>query len=728
MISLSLRTAPRRSAKRTLLSHTALVGLAIAALPAQAQDESEVIQLAPIIVRGDLAYSGAIDGYLAPATETGVKSGVPLADVPQSITVVTSTELEDRAPRQIEDSIAYVAGVLPSTWGMDDRYDQFSIRGFDMGPYAVYRDGLPQKALGFSGFTTDPYMIERIDVLRGPAGVLYGSNDAGGMINLVTKRPVFEPLADTMVAYDSNANATVGFDWSNVIDEDGTLAARITGKVRDGETEVENSENDRSFLSAGVTWAPSDVTSLTLLAHMQRDSLTPLIFAPVNGEDVDPSWGYVPDDFRYRQSDFNHFKTEQQSIGTVFTHEFTPDLTFNQRIRFAHQTTDYAQLDFSYADADGLYYYAFRNDGEAQTFGIDNNLEWSQGFGSIENALTVGVDYQHSEMEVTHYIDEDPDPTDAIDETLYPVPYDDLNLDFPVSPPALSSETRTTYVEAGIYVQDHVDFGQGTKLTAGLRHSWFETDAEDLLSDTSESQDNAATTGMIGLTHELTNGLTPYISYTEGYVQNVGKTIDGDVLDPSASKQWEAGLRYAPSSDLMLSAALFDLRKTNVSEYDPDDLTFSSFTQAGEVKSQGIELEARGRVTDTLQGVLSYTYLDTEIVKSNDSSIVGNENAFAPNHQASLWLDYDAAAFAPGLTLGGGLRHVSSYYSTQSNGRETEGFTLADLAVSYELSDFTVDLGVTNLFDKDFYNACYDGYGCSQAEGRVITIALNRSF
>ena len=134
MILLSLRIAPRRSAKRSLLSHTALVGLAIAALPAQAQDESEVIELAPIIVRGDLAYSGAIDGYLAPATETGVKSGVPLADVPQSITVVTSTELDDRAPRQIEDSIAYVAGVLPSTWGMDDRYDQFSIRGFDMGP------------------------------------------------------------------------------------------------------------------------------------------------------------------------------------------------------------------------------------------------------------------------------------------------------------------------------------------------------------------------------------------------------------------------------------------------------------------------------------------------------------------------------------------------------------------------------------------------------------------
>jgi len=308
------------------------------------------------------------------------------------------------------------------------------------------------------------------------------------------------------------------------------------------------------------------------------------------------------------------------------------------------------------------------------------------------------------------------------------VTYDDPSLDFAVTDPALSSESRTTYVEKGVYLQDHVDFGQGTKVTAGLRHSWFDTKAEDLASGTSDSQDNSATTGMIGLTHEFANGLTPYISYTEGFVQNVGTTIDGDVLDPSESTQWEVGLRYASSPDLMLSAALFDLRKTNVKEYDLSDPTWSSFTQAGEVKSQGIELEARGRLSDTLQGVLSYTYLETEITKSSDSSIIGNENAFAPNHQASLWLDYDASDFAPGLKIGGGLRYVSSYYATQSNGRVTDGYTLADLAVSYDLADFTVDVGVTNLFDKDYYNVCYDSYGCSKGEGRVITVGLTREF
>lgn len=710
--------SPSRRARRLLLCQSALVGLTATTFQAHAQEQTDVVQLAPIVVQGKLSYSGAIDGYLAPATETGVKSGVPLADVPQSITVVTSRELQDRAPRQVEDAIAYVPGVLASTWGMDDRYDQFSIRGFDMGPSATYRDGLPQKALSFSGFTVDPYMIERIDVLRGPAGVLYGSNDAGGMVNMVTKRPVFDHLAQTTVGIDSNGTGTAAFDWSGVLDEAGTLAGRITGKVRKGETEIDDSDNDRAFLTGGLTWAPSDDTALTLLAHVQRDKLTPIIIAPVNGEDIDPAWGSVPSDYPYKQSPYNHFNTKQQSFGWEFTHNFSANLVFNQRARYAHQTTDYSQLDFSAATASGLEYYAFRNQEEAQTFGLDNNIGWTQNFGAAENTLTVGADYQRSRYEVGQ----------KIDYSTYIVSYDTPNFDFDVVDPALATKDRTTYVEKGVYLQNHLDLGQGTKVTAGLRHSWFDTKAENLLDGSRDSQDNSATTGMIGLTHTMANGLTPYISYTEGFVQNTGRTIDGDVLDPSESTQWEIGLRYAPTSDLMLSAALFDLRKTNVREYDTRDATWSSFTQAGEIKSQGIELEARGRLTDRLEGVMSYTYLDTENTRSEDASLVGNENAFAPNHQASLWLDYDASNLTPGLKIGGGLRYVSSYYATQSNARKTDGYVLADMGISYEMSDVSFDLGVTNLFDKTYENMCYDSYGCSRGEGRLVTFAVTSNF
>lgn len=709
---------PRKSLNGVLAGCTALSCVAVlAAQSAQAQD-SAPMQLPSILLRYELDYSGRVDGYLAPATETGVKSGVPLSEVPQSISVVTSTELETRAPDEVEDAIAYVPGINPSTWGTDDRFDQFSIRGFDMGTSALYRDGLPQKALSFSAFSTDPFMIDRVDVLRGPAGVLYGSNDAGGMVNLVTKRPVFERLAEGRLSYGSNNTAEAGFDWSDTISADGTMAARVTGLLRNGETEVDSSDNDRAFLAGGFTWAPSDDTTLTILGHVQRDAKTPLIFSPVAGEDFDAAFGPLPADFAYRQSDYNHFKTRQESLGWELTHRFGDGFTYNQRVRLAHQTTDYAHLDYSYADASGLNYYAFRNDEDARTIGFDNNVEWKTQLFGADNSVIAGFDYQYSRANVTQYYDG----------SIYTLPYADPSFDFAVTDPALSSRDRTIYEETGIYVQDHLKFSNGTAVTAGLRYSRFENEATDLLSGASSSQSDSAATGMIGVTHEFANGLTPYIGYSEGFIQNVGTTITGQTLDPSKSRQWEVGLRYQPTNTLMFSGAVFDLRKTNVKDYDLSDPTFSSFTQVGEVRSRGVELEARGQLAANVQGILGYSYLDSEITKSSDASKLGNSNAMAPMHQLSLWLDYDASALVKGLTVGGGIRYVSESFSTQDNLRITPSHSVADIAVTYEARNFDVNVNVSNLFDRDYYGVCYDGYGCAKGEGRAIKVSLSRRF
>lgn len=702
-----------------LLGQTALIISISISVPQllNAQD-ADAITLAPIVVTSKLDYSGAIEGYLAPATETGVKAGVPLLEVPQSISVVTSTELEVRKPAQVDDALNYVVGVNASTWGTDDRFDQYAIRGFDLGTSALYRDGLPQKALSFSAFSTDPYMLERIDVLRGPAGVLYGSNDAGGMVNLVTKRPTFERLAVGTLSYGSFGTAEVSFDYSNTLNESGTLAGRLTGLFRDGETEVSNSEDDRQFLAGSLTWAPTDLTALTVFLHVQKDKKTPLIFAPVAGEDYNTAWGDLPEDWPYEQSTYNHFKTEQESIGWEFSHEFNSSLSFVQRARYAHQTTDYAQLDYSGATSTGMEYYAFRNDEDAESFGIDNALEWQADFAMGKNSLIGGFDYQRSQSDVTQYLDY----------SIYTVPYTGASFDFAVTDPALGSVTRSTYSEKGIYFQDHLSLNNGSTITAGLRRSWMDVDIEDQLAGTTSSQSDAATTGMIGFTHEFANGITPYVSYAEGFIQNFGKTISGGTLDPSHNSQWEAGVRHQVGSGLYLSAAVFDLRKTNVKEYDMTDPTWSSFVQVGEVRSRGLELEARGRITDTLQGTFGYAYLDTEITEASDASQIGNSAPFAPENQLSIWLDYDASALVQGLSIGGGVRYRSAAFSTQDNGRETPGYTLADLSLRYDAGEFGVNLSVNNLFDRDYYGVCYDSYGCVKGEGRTIALSVSKSF
>ncbi|SIS99290.1 TonB-dependent siderophore receptor [Paracoccus saliphilus] len=720
-----LSTAAFPGLNRLFCRTTALLSLPFIVMPVQAlaQDEQqEVIELSPIVLQA-IPYTGEIDGYLAPGTETGVKSGVPLAEVPQSISVVTSTELERRAPAQVEDAIKYTVGVNASTWGNDDRFDQFSIRGFDLGSGALYRDGLPQKVVGFTAFSSHPYMLERVDVLRGPAGVLYGSNDAGGMVNLVTKRPVFERKAEARLGYGSHGNGEVGFDFGDALDARKTVAGRITGLWRDGATEIDNSEDDRAFLAGGLTWAPTDYTSLTLLAHVQKDARTPSGMFPIAGEDYDLSLGVLPRDFAYRSSPYNQFKTDQQSLGLELTHEFSSELVLNARARYAHQNTDYRHAYRDRITAAGISYTALRQDESAKTLGADVNLEWRRAFGAANNSLTVGVDYQHADNDADQYYQ-----TGA-----FMIGFNDPSLDFLVEDPSLSSRNRETYTEKGLYLQDHLNLGQGTTITAGLRRSWLESRNEDLLGAGGiQRKDDAATTAMIGATHEFANGLTPYLNYSEGFIQNAGTTIDGDPLDPSRNKQLEAGLRYMPPfGDLLLSAAVFDLRKTNVEDYYFDEdgnIDYTHSTQVGEIRARGVELEARGKLTQELQGVLGYTYLDTEITESADPAKRGKENVMSPRHQVSLWLDWDASRFMPGLSVGGGLRYQSDSYSTQYNGRVTPSHTTADLAMRYEADQYAVDLGVTNLFDKEYYGVCYDNLGCALGDGRKVSLTLSRNF
>ncbi len=715
-MTIKFAPAPRRQrSRRSLLRGTILGACSLAAVSASADEQS--IELAPIIVRDKLQYAGAVEGYQAPATETGIKSGVPLSEVPQSVSVVTSTELERRNPTQVEDAIKFTPGINPSTWGADDRYDQFSIRGFDMGTAALYRDGLPNKSHGFASFKIDPYMLERIDVLRGPAGVLYGSNDAGGMVNMVTKRPSFANEGSAYVGYGSFGTAEAGVDVSRVLNAQGNLSGRLTALVRNGETALDNSHNDRNLLAGSLTWAPTDDTSLTVLMHLQQDERTSLQWVPQAGVEYDAALGSLPDDFYKRQSPFNSYKSDSGSFGWEFSHRFGNGLTFNQKARYAREKIDYRHLylastDFTTGD---MAYTAQVNTEEAYNIGFDNSLEWN----TSSNSLILGVDYQRRSTEYRQYLAYG----------AYSVGFANPVFDFDVTYPPMADHKREEYTEKGIYLQDHFKFANGVSITAGLRRSWFENQIDNLQATTAQSQKNAATTGMLGITYEMANGLTPYLSYTEGFIQNFGNTISGSPLDPSESKQWEAGLRYVPDhGSYLLSAAIFDLRKTNVKDYDRNDPTWSSFTQAGEIRSRGLELEARGQLTGNLQGVFGYTYLDTEITKSLVPGLTGNDNAMAPPHQLSLWLDYDASDVVPGLSVGGGLRYVDEAFATQANNRVTPSYTLADLALRYEWEEMEVNLRVSNLFDRDYYSICYDSYGCSKGDGRSVSLTVGKTF
>lgn len=682
-------------------------------LPAPAQ---EATVLDPITVEqgaGETPISGGV-GYIAGQTATGVKAGVPLTEVPMSVSVVTQQELVDRSPTQVEEALNYLPGITSSVWGVDDRFDQFLIRGFDVGPTGVFRDSLPNKVLNFSGFTIEPFMIERIDVLRGPSSVLYGEIDAAGMINIISKRPKFERFTEAMASYGSHDTAQIGLDTGDS-NAAGTLAWRFTGLARDGANQIDGSEDDRNLLALGVTWAPSDATSVTFLTNWQKDNLTPNSFLPVAGEDYDIAAGPLPDSFVFSQSDYNKLETEQFSFGWQAQHQHSDALRFVQNARYAQQSTDYNQLYFAgMVDDQTMDFAAFAVPEDASILALDNQAIYTSQIGGVENTLLVGLDLSLQEVDGT-----------AAWESGYLIDVTAPSYDFPVVDPAVYQDQKSTVGQAGLYIQDHAVFSNGLTITGGLRQSWVENKTEDNLTGTTDSQYDTPLTGMLGATYDLGNGVVPYASYTQSFNTNIGTTYDGAQFEPTRGEQVEIGVRYAPTADMMLSAAVYDLTKSNVLTADPDNEGYN--VQTGEIRHRGIELEARGNLTEEISILAAYSYIDSEILQSNDGD-QGNENYLVPNQQASLWGQYDFAGLLEGLGLGAGVRYVGESWGDTANTRSVDDYVIADLALRYAWDGFIARLGVTNLFDEQYYATCDAYFGCILGEGRETTLTLSKAF
>ncbi len=700
-----------------VLGRLFLAGCMSSALTVQfaAAQEAETTELNPVVVEGETATGD--NSYVVKNTKTGSKTNTPLREIPQSVTVVTRKQMDDREPEQLEDTIAYVAGVTASPWGVDDRYDQFLIRGFDIGPYATYRDGLPQKAIDFSGFKMEPYGLERVEVLKGPASVLYGENEVGGMVNAVTKRPLHRPHYDGFVRYGSFNTIEAGIDVGGPIDAAGTLSYRLTGLLRDGETEKEFSKNDRAFIAPAFTWKPDEQTSLTILANYQSDKMTPNSFIPAGVEY--PGAPRLSRSFNPGSPEFDRFNADHGSIGYEFSHTFNDSWTVRQNLRYSAQDTDYKHLYFSgvFDEATNtIGRTAFTVDEQATVVSVDNQAEYNAEFGAVENTLLIGFDYNRFGVDGQNGFDAGPD-----------LNLGDPDYSVPIADPAVYLDRKQTIDQIGLYAQNQSKIADHWLVNLGLRQAWVENETANRLDPSASTlQKDDALTGKIGIGYLFDNGVTPYASYSESFTTNIGNTADGSALKPSEGKQYEVGVKYEPTFfPGYITASLFDIRKTNVVQYLPPSF---EAVQTGEVRHRGLELEANADLNYGLSLTASYTFLDAEITESGEGDI-GNRPAIVPEHQASLWANYEFASGAlEGLSLGGGVRYVGSSYGNNANTIPIDAYTLVDAALRYKKDNWQAALNVSNVFDKEYFSNCSSGAGCIYGEGRNIRGTLSVKF
>lgn len=661
-------------------------------------------------------------GFVARSSAAGTKTDTPLIETPQAITVITRDEMEALQVQNASEAMRYVAGATTEIYGADPRADWIKLRGFQAPDFL---DGLPMPRGTYAWARTDPYMLERMEVVRGPSSGLYGQTPPGGLVNMVSKRPTREPVREIQLQFGDPRRVQGAFDLSGPIDDDGRFAYRVVGLARSGDTQVDHVQDDRVMIAPSLTWNLTPDTTLTLLAHYIRSNSKSLQFLPAQGTLQTNPNGKIPRSTFVGNTDWDDYQLEQRAIGYAFEHRFSPNATFRQNLRQAE--VDY---DLQVVRGFGFSGNQFRNlttrpvaiHDKVRSFSVDSQFEYKLNTGPVAHTLLAGVDYQDQRTDYTF-------GTGTI--RLIDV-YNPVNT--PIGSINTTTSTDQSQRQLGVYVQEQARIGRLTLLATG-RHDSVRGNSRNRLRNTDTGLDDSAFTGRLGAIYDFANGLAPYVSYSSSFQPNVGVDYTGSPLDPTRGKQFEAGIKYQPAAwqRSMVSLAFYDLRQTNVVAY---NAALLGNQQTGEVRVRGIEFEARANLFAGLDAIATATYMDSDVTQSVNAAAIGKALPLTPKKSASMWLNYAfATPVLHGLSVGSGVRYVGSTYANDINSLSIPSFTLVDAAVRYELGKLhpslkatTVALNVSNLFDKEFVAGCNDINNCYWGAGRVTRVTLTSRF
>jgi iron complex outermembrane receptor protein len=705
--------------KRRLHAAIAIVLLsnAIVLSSAVAVGAQEETVLKRIVVDGAGTSTAADNDTTVPKlNETALKTATPLVETPRSVAVVTRTEIEQRAVNDMIDAVRYSAAVTTGQFGYDPRFDQITIRGFSTVTTSDFRDGLRQPYMNYATFKTETFGLERIEVLKGPASVLYGSSSAAGVVNRITKMADGDDHRMVETQYGSYDRMQLGLDYGQVSQENDALSWRVVTLGRKADTSY-GTADDRFLFQPSFRWAPDDTTSLTVYAIGNKDE------TDVNVQ----TFKYDGEILRYSDPAYDYQKQNQFQTGYLFEHQFDNGLTFKQHVRYNYLDLwgRYLEVDSTDAATNVMKRYPVVLTDKQNSFQADNRLEGEFDTGPLSHRMIGGLDYT--------WIDSSFGLGFGTVDPRYDFDLDDPEYGLSGPTPKIGSVTGFDQVQTGVYVQDQIAY-ENWRATLGLRHDWVSQTTWDEMANTKTGhKDDGAWSYQSGLLYHFDSGWAPYVNYATSFVPQSQLDENGAMVGPMTGRQLEVGVKLQPdNADYSVSAAYYHLVQSNAAKYAGMNDTVGYFYKAiGEVTADGFEIEARKSFVNGFSLIGAYNYNDATITKSITASEVGNRPSTTPLHTASLWVNYKVGEdmVASGLGGGLGLRYNSaSFTSDENTGRNNKAFYL-DAAVNYDFSAHQKDLSgleasfsVKNIFNKR-QQVCTDGF-CYFGQGRTVLGSL----
>ncbi|SFG55172.1 iron complex outermembrane recepter protein [Methylobacterium gossipiicola] len=750
-----------------LLSSVATGGLAVA------QEAAQTVTLDTLSVEGvgrgpgvagtePGGARGAVSGYVATRSVVATKTDTPILETAQSISVIGRKQIEDANALTINQALRYTPGVTTEQRGGagSTRLEQFLIRGFSA---PVFLDGMALIAGRDANATVDPYRLERIDVIKGPASVLYGQSGPGGIVNLVSKVPRFVEHGEIFVQGGGFNEVRGGVDVGGPIRSEvpglaDQFAYRIVGFGWKGDGPVDTTKVERVLINPSVTWRPSADTALTIIGNYQRDPFSGFYGGfPAVGTVFPRNFGNgivgrLPVNFYDGDRGIERSDRTQASIEYLFDHRVNENLAFHSAGRYLRTQGDYRSVYSAFSPLNGpfasgplLPRAVIGNQVDAEAFTMDSNAVATFDTGPLAHTFLLGVDHRSFSTRTLGT----PFPTAPSLNVLAP------DYAMAIAFPAFTTASRVDAEQTGVYFQDQVKLDR-LVLTLGGRYDVARqtgpTRSFNFAAGTSTltRQDAPADafTGRASLLYLFDSGVAPYVSYSQAFEPIVaGRVFDsafgtvGRVPDPQSSDQYEAGIKYQPpGSDLLLTAAAFDIRQSNRTTADPARQGF--VVQTGQVGVQGVEFEARANLSEGLTLVGGVSFLDARNVRDDGTTVndltgrpvalEGRSPVLVPDKTASLLATYrflDGPML--GLEIGGGVRYLGASWGDAANTFKVPDSVLVDATASYDLKHldpslqgFSMQVNATNLLDQTYVSGCNGYTSCYYGLPRTVYATL----
>lgn len=647
-------------------------------------DGADSPALPAVHVAADAAAAAGFNPVAAPKVN---KSSVPLAETPQSITVVPRTVLDSEQAQTLADALHNVPGVVANQYGRRG-WDDLIIRG-QVASDSLYLDGLRTSAS--NRVAEQLFGVQQVEVLKGPASLLYGLVLPGRLVNMVSKRPKPEASAALDVTVGSYGLRQASVDMGTPLSQNGKAALRINALAMNSDDATDHVWFRNRYIAPSLSLDLGPRTDFTLLASYQERSYIRQQGLPLAGS-VLPNPNGAIDRHRFiGEPGQDPYHGYESRIGYAFSHRFDNGWTVNQNFRYQEFSLNgllIANNSFS-RNQRTLSRTVTRQHYDGDTISLDTNAQKTFATTLGKHELTVGMDYLRSREDALSY-----NCSIAALNVYAPV------YGASVSCPAKArTHTDTTVRSVGIYLRDQIALGERWRLVAGLRHDNAASYGEDRLAGSRNDNSASALTGSAALMYELWPGIRPYLSFATSFYPNSGTDVNGKTFDPERGRQWEAGVKFDVLDNTSLTLAAFDLRRRNVLESDPLNTDYD--IAVGEQRTRGLEL---GFVSDFANGLSltgGYAYTAAVITKDGGqaSSSVGQRLDNVPRHSFNVFARYRPSTWQ-GWEINGGLRGEGERYAY---GYSIPGYALADIGVAYDARRWRAALTVRNLFDKAYF-------------------------